>query len=107
MNPLNAILDIEKDIAERLTAERAKAAQWLQQSKLDIEQSAQSENARLQVSTAQAEASARDVAAKHSAEIVQRARTSSSQLELFDPDRLKQLVWKHIAAIVPGRRHDR
>ena len=107
MDPLSEILDIEQETGRRLAEEQTRAAQWLQDVRLTAAQSAGEETARIRSEAADAERLMREKAAQHAAAIVKDARALAEQLQALDEERLRSVVWKHIAAIAPGQIRDR
>jgi hypothetical protein len=107
VDPLKEILEIERGIRDRLVVEKAKAARWLEQCKLDLEPTTQSEIDRLKTAAAQNEASARRDATEKAEEIPRQARVLAEHIEQLDEALMKRLVAQHIAVILPGWKRDR
>ena len=107
MDSLSEILDVERDIAQRLEGERAKAAAWLAEKKRALEQPAQSEIDRLERAAAEDQASLRQAAEERSAEIARRATVLAERIRRIDDDHLARIVWDHLQRIVPGLDRDR
>jgi hypothetical protein len=101
MEPLDEILDLERRTADLLDAERAKAASWLDETRRGIEQQARSDEARLRASAAADDAAVKREAGEQAAAIVARAQSLARRARDLDDRRLKPIVWKHVAAIVP------
>jgi vacuolar-type H+-ATPase subunit H len=99
---LQEILGVEEEIRERLNAEREKASQWLEDARCQIQAEHSAETERLQGSSSQGEAAAREAAGKSAAEIVSQAQDAALTLEHLDDEALRDLVARHIACIVPG-----
>jgi hypothetical protein len=100
-DPLDEILEVEKATGTALDAERARAARWLEQARLETEQATQSEIARLKASAAPDQAAAKQAAAAKAGAIVEPAESFARALKDLDEDRLKQIVWTHVATVVP------
>ena len=98
---LQEILGVEQEIREKLNAEREKASQWLEDARRQILAEHSAETERLQGSSKQGEAAAREAAGKSAAEIVSQAQDAARTLEHLDDEALRSLVARHIACIVP------
>lgn len=103
---LSEILEVEQEIMAMLNAERKRADQWLERTKLKIEQAKQSDLARLAESVAKSEPVAKKAAQDKAAAIVRQAQSLAVHIDRIEEDRLKQVVRQHIAAIIPGATRD-
>jgi len=99
---LEDILALERETAETVGAERSKAARWLEETVRAIDSAAEAERARLNEVAAQDEASAEKSAAEKAAGIVEQAKSLATRIEGLDDARLRPIVSKQIAPIVPG-----
>lgn len=99
---LQEILGVEEEIREKLNAEREQASQWLEDERRRILAEHTAEMGRLQGSSSQGEAAAREAARKSAAEIVSQAQGAAHVIERHGDDALRSLVVRHIACIVPG-----
>jgi hypothetical protein len=99
---LQEILGVEEEIREKLNAEREKASQWLEDERRRIQAEHTAEMGRLQGSSSQGEAAAREAARRNAAEIVSEAQAAAHAIERHGDDALRRLVARHIACIVPG-----
>jgi hypothetical protein len=99
---LQEILGVEEEIREKLSAEREKASQWLEDERRRILAEHTAEMGSLQGSSSQGEAAARQAARKGAAEIVSQAQGVARDSERLGDDALRSLVVRHIACIVPG-----
>ena len=100
--PLESVLAVERELAELIGSERRKAAQWLEERKREIDETAKAELVRLQHDAQENEEAAKKAGAEHAAAIVEQSRTLAGRLETLDDDRLRPIVRKHLAWIVPG-----
>ncbi len=89
-----------------LDAERKRANQWLERTKLEIDQATESELARLKESVPQSEPAAKKAAEDEAAAIIQQARSLAEAIERIEEDRLRQIVREAIAGIIPGATRD-
>ncbi|MDH4310064.1 MAG: hypothetical protein OEY13_13725 [Gammaproteobacteria bacterium] len=99
---LQEILGVEEEIREKLDAEREKAGQWLEDERRRLLAEHTAEMGRLQGSSSQGEAAAREAARRSAAEIVSQAQAAAHAMERDRDDALRDLVARHIACIVPG-----
>lgn len=104
---LKEILEVEKQIKETLDTETARAHQWLEQSKREIEEERQAEIAELNATVARGREEAKTTAEEKAAEVVERARSFAIRIEELDDDCLRQVTWGYIADIVPRINRDR
>jgi vacuolar-type H+-ATPase subunit H len=102
---LQEILGVEEEIREQLNAEREKASQWLEDARRQLQAEHATAMGRLQGSSSQGEAAAREAAGKRAAEIVNQAQDSARASEQLDDEALRSLVAQHIASIVPWSSH--
>ena len=100
--PLDHILAVERETAVLVEAERAKASKWLDETKRAIDEAGRAEIALLNDTTVQREAAAKATAAEKAAAIVDDANAFAARLAAVDDDRLRPIVWKHIAGIAAG-----
>ena len=102
MDPLEDVLAVECEIADRIGAERANAARWLEERKREIDEAAEAERAsRVRLEAANDDA-ARKAGAAKAAAIVEQANSFATRLQSIDDARLEPIVRKHLAFLVPG-----
>lgn len=101
------IFEVEKEIRERLEAERQKGAVWLAEVKRDLEEGVSREDERLQGALTNAVAAARAEAEKKAAALLEEAEARAEQLGRLDDESLMVIIERHIATLLPGRDHDR
>lgn len=99
---LEDVLAVERELAERVGSERRNAARWLEEEKREIDETAQSELARIQREAQENENAAKNAARANAAAIVERSIALAASLEALDDAHLKPIVRKHLAGIVPG-----
>jgi len=102
MDPLTEVFEVEQGTRALLDAERGKAAQWLEETQRTIDQTTASEIARVDASAAAEQAAARDAAAAKAREIVNAAESLAARVASCDDARLRPIVWRRLATIVPG-----
>ena len=101
---LKEILEVEKEIKARLDMESARADQWLEQTRKEIESARRARIAELDASLARDKEEARRAAEEKAESIVDRVRTFSERIEGLGDDRLQQITWRHIANMGPRDR---
>lgn len=99
---LQEILGVEEEIRKQLSAEREKASLWLEDARRKIQAEHTAEMGRLQGSSSQGEAAARDAAREIAAEIISQAQGAAAAIDHVDDEVLRSLVAQHIACIIPG-----
>jgi hypothetical protein len=99
---LTAILGVEKEIRDKLDAEREQAGKWLEHARCEIEQAHQAALAQLREAAGQGESAAKQAAGDKAAGIVLEATTAAREIDRFQDDDLRRFVRRHIACIAPG-----
>ena len=99
---LAEILGVEKEIRDKLDAEREQASKWLEHARREIEQAHLAAMAGLQESCGQDAEAAKRAAHPQAATVIRQAETSARPIDRFHDDDLRQLIRRHIAVIVPG-----
>ena len=102
-NALMAVLDVEREIKDKLDVEREKAGRWLEQADRDTEQVTQAQMARLAESRAARLEAAKQKATAGAAAIVRQAQAAADRTARLDDQQLQAILWRHIGAIAPGR----
>jgi hypothetical protein len=105
-NTLAEILGVEKEIRDKLDAERDQASQWLANARREIEQVRLAETARLEESGGKDEQGAQTAAGDKAAEIVRQAQSAVQEIDRYADDDLRRLIRRHIAVIAPGASRD-
>ncbi len=103
---LAAILGTEKEIEEKVKAEREKTALWLENEKRAIEIEVAAESRKLMDSMNSNVESAREKAELKAAATVEKAAELHRLLSELDDGTLKRIIAERIGRIFPGRAHD-
>lgn len=101
-DPLGDVLNAEQAARARVEAERASAARWLDEAKAGIARTTEAEIERIAAAAASDEAAAQQAAADTASGLVARAHSVADRATQIDDARLDAVVWRHVAAIVPG-----
>jgi hypothetical protein len=99
---LSKIIEVERDIQERLVAEERSAGTLLCSLRQDLEEQATREDERLAAARREAESSARAEAEERAAAIVQRASIRAQLWEGLDDKILERCIMGHLVRILPG-----
>lgn len=99
---LDDVLDVERELAELMGAERQKAARWLAERRGEIDSAAKAEVERIERSAREDEETAKKAAAEKAGGIVEQSESVARRMEALDDARLAPIVRKHLACIVPG-----
>ena len=100
---LSEVLAVEREIGVKLDAERQAAAQWLEQTRSEIEQTKLSELTALKASAAREEEAAKMAAHDKAAAILQQAGTEVGRIRRLEDARLIPIVRQHLLIIAGGR----
>jgi vacuolar-type H+-ATPase subunit H len=103
---LTTVIEIEKEIEERLESERQKTVKWLDTAKRDIEVELAAKVRDLGDSLLESVAIAKENAEKQSAAILNEAAKQSRLLSEIGDETLKRIITEHIVSILPGSNHD-
>jgi vacuolar-type H+-ATPase subunit H len=104
---LTDIITVEKEVRERLDAERERAAALLEQVRNDLEEEFRREEKSLQEALDNARVAARAEAEQKAAHLVQDAAERGERLARIDEEALRRVVVEHLAGLMPGRGDDR
>ncbi len=99
---LSAIVEVEREIEERLGAEERMAGEMLDRLRSEQADGAQRDEERLAAEVRQAVAAAADEARERAAAIVREAVARAERLAGLDDEALERCIMKHLARIVPG-----
>jgi hypothetical protein len=100
---LQEVVQVEQQIMAMLDAESARANAWRERRRREIDEAHQSEIVGLERQRArQRDAAARD-AADTAAEVLRQARAEAGRIEGLSDAWLEDIVWRHVAHILPGR----
>ena len=97
------IIAVEKELQEKLGAERKKTAEWLSQQKEEIERELQKHIENLESVTCSQQEEVRKAASKKSREIIDQARRRAQHLDGLRDETLLPIVLQHIACIDPRK----
>mgnify|MGYP001573073268 FL=1 len=98
---LSKIVEVEKEIQERLEIEKNKAHEWLEKVKKDAEKELITAEKELNESLNQELQDAKQHAEKKASEILLDAQTKAERLEKLSDEILKTVILKHIIRILP------
>ncbi len=98
---LNEVIDVERDIRERLLAEKKKAGEWVDEVKKKAEKDILSEEERIKKLFEQAIKDARLDAEKKAHEIIADADKKAERLAAISDEFLIKIIRKHIIRILP------
>lgn len=101
---LTTIVAVEREIEERLGAERRQAGEMLARLRSDLAAEAIREEERLAADAQQAIAAARAEAEERGADIVRRAAECGKQLAALDDAALEEIVMRHLVRVLPEER---
>ncbi len=99
---LSAIVEVEREIQERLAAEERTAEEMLDRLRRELADGAQRDEERLAAEVRQAVAAAADETRERAAAIVRDAASRAERLAGLDDEPLERCVMKHLARILPG-----
>jgi cell division septum initiation protein DivIVA len=99
---LSAILEVEREIQERLVAEQRSAWTMLDRLRQELEAEAGREEERLAAARLSAESAARGKAQEQAALIASRASADADRLAGLDDGALEPCIMRHLVRIIPG-----
>ena len=99
---LQEILGVEREIRQRLDAERERARQWLEGARREIEAQHAADVARLEATRAKRSKEAEQAAVRNADQIVRQAEAAARAVDGLTDDELRAAVARHIACIAPG-----
>ncbi len=103
---LDTIIETEKEIQETLERERRKSVQWLENTKKAIEAEIAAEVLKLEKSSRETDAAARENARRRAAEILADAAEQCRRLSEISDEKLKKFLMQHMAGIRPENNRD-
>lgn len=98
---LTTIIAVEREIEERLGAERRQAGEMLALLRSDLAAEALREEERLEASAQQAIGAARAEAEERAAGIVRRAADRGKELAALDDAHLAGIIMRHLVRVLP------
>jgi hypothetical protein len=99
---LTKIIEVEREIQERLVAEERSAGTLLCSLRQDLEEEARREEERLAAARREAESSARAGAEERAAAIMRQAGIRAAQWSGLDDGTLERCIMGHLVRILPG-----
>ena len=99
---LTKIIEVEREIQERLVAEERSAGTLLCSLRQDLEEQARREEERLAAARREAESSARTEAEERAAAIIRQAGIRAEQWAGLDDGTLERCIMGHLVRILPG-----
>lgn len=100
---LSRVIEVEKEIQERLISERRKAAEWLEKVKREAEEEVLKEDENLKMTCEKMIGDAEARAEKEAAEITGDAASQAGLLSVMSDETLEKIVMKHISSILPAK----
>lgn len=101
-DPLEDVLNVERELAGVMESERLKAARWLEERKAGIDRSAEVALAAIGGAVRDDEQAATAAREENAAALVENSRQVAGRLAALDEGRLRAVVRKHLSAILPG-----
>jgi hypothetical protein len=103
---LAAVIEIEKEIEERLESERRKISRWLDNAKKEIEAELAAEAGHLEDSIGAAVSAARETAEKRTSAMLLEMEEQSRRMSGTGDETLSRIIAEHIGRILPGNDRD-
>lgn len=105
-NILGKVVEAEKEIQERLDAEKAKADTWLNEIRTGAEKSLSETENKLKAALENRIKEASAEAEKKADSIIRAAGSTADKLRNISDNDLKEIISKHIIKILPGGQYD-
>ena len=99
---LGKVLEVEKEICQRLDTEKKKADKWLEKAREDAEREVDRTKKEMEGSLDAAIAEAGAVSAKKASRMIEDASLSAEGLERLGTEKLREIILRHISTILPG-----
>jgi len=103
---LATVIEIEKEIEERLQIEKLKSDKWLNSEKREIEVEMTAMVRELEESLQEAVSIARENAEKQASTILNESAKQSRLLSEIGEEILQRIITEHLRKILPGSGHD-
>jgi predicted AAA+ superfamily ATPase len=100
---LGKVVEVEKEVQQRLEIEKKMSREWLENVKKDAEEKIIAEEKELKGAASDAVRKEKIIAEKKAAEIVNKAKAEGKILEEIKDDILKTIIRNHIVRILPGQ----
>jgi vacuolar-type H+-ATPase subunit H len=98
---LSKVIGVEKEIQERLMAEKERSLEWLEKVKKEAEEAVIAEERRLKESFEAAKSGSRAEAEKRAAEILRNAEAEAERISGISDESLGRIMMRHITVILP------
>ena len=99
---LSKVIEVEKEIQERLRDEKNKAHEWLEAAKKEIERDISLQEEQLRESYTKDREEAKAEAEREAARIVQDASTLAERYRRISDETLEKIVKRHMLKILPS-----
>ena len=99
---LGGVIEVEKEIQERLKNEKKKSQEWLENEKRDAEKQLPLEETALKEAFQKAVEDAKLNAEHKASEVVNKAHADAEMLKGIRDETLKKIVSRHLHRILPG-----
>ena len=105
---LSAVMEVEREIQERLEAERRKSREWLERVRAEAGRALAGSEERFKKSSEKAVADALSEAESRAADLLSRATREAERLVHLDDDAMRKIMAQYLPRILPGEHeHDR
>ena len=98
---LSRVIEVEKEIQERLRTEKERSVEWLEKVKREAEEAVAGDEERLRESFEDAKACSVADADKKAAEIMRKAAEEEKRISAISDGTLGRIIMKHLALILP------
>jgi vacuolar-type H+-ATPase subunit H len=99
---LSKVVEVEKDVQQRIGIEKNMSREWLENVKRDAEEKILREEKELKTAFDEAIRKTNISSEKKAIEIIKDANTETEKLERLGNDILKKIIMKHTFMILPG-----
>lgn len=99
---LSKVIEVEKEIQERLREEKEKAHEWLEGVKTEIERDTSLQEEQLRESYIRGKEDAKAEAEREAERIVKDAATLAERYRQISDETLEKIVEKHVVKILPA-----
>jgi hypothetical protein len=98
---LSRVIGVEKEIQERLIAEKEKSVEWLEKVRREAEEEVAAAEVKLKESLEKEKICAVADAEREAAEILRRASEEEERISSISDEALRRVIMKYIALILP------
>ena len=99
---LRGIVEVEKDIRQRLEIERKRVTEWLEEVKKELENKVLAEESGLKDTLSRTAEDSRSDAQVEASGIIDEAQKYATKLENLSDELLKKIALRHLSCILPG-----